>query len=380
MAISLYVHVPFCLQKCAYCNFVSYPLEEETARRYRDCLLKEMALCGEVLAPPERELATVYLGGGTPTCLPAGLLEDILEGLHRYFDWPLGIEATVEANPGTVDAAKLKMLREAGINRLSLGVQSCQDHHLDLLGRLHGFRQAVEAVLLARQVGFSNLNVDLIFALPGQTLPEWRRCLEEILALAPEHISAYSLEVEEGTPLARRIQGGGLAPCEEETELAMYLEAIAFLKENGYEHYEISNFARPGFRCRHNLAYWEHRPYLGLGLAAHSFLDRRRRANVCSLEEYCARLEAGELPAGEEEELSEEALMGEAMFLGLRLLEGVSLEGFARRFGKNPLEVFAPQIASLCRRGLLEISSGHLRLTSRGLPLANMVFREFILP
>lgn len=380
MAISLYVHVPFCLRKCAYCDFVSYPLEEEAARRYRDCLLKEMALYAAELVPPEREVATVYLGGGTPTCLPAGLLEDILEGLHRHFDWPAGIEATVEANPGTVEAAKLKVLREAGINRLSLGLQSCQDRYLDLLGRPHSFRQAVEAALLAREAGFNNLNMDLIFALPGQTLSEWRRCLEEVLALAPEHISTYSLEVAEGTPLARKIQEGELAPCGEEAELAMYLEAISFLKENGYEHYEISNFARPGFRCRHNLTYWEHRPYIGLGPAAHSFLGNKRRANLSSLEEYCARLEAGELPAGEEEELSAEALMGEAMFLGLRLLEGVSLEGFARRFGKNPLEVFGTQIAFLCRQGLLEINSGYLRLTSRGLLLANMVFGEFILP
>lgn len=380
MALSLYIHVPFCLKKCAYCDFVSYPFEAEAARRYCDCLLKEMALYREKLSPPDRELATVYLGGGTPTCLPVDLLADILESLRRYFYWPCGIEVTVEANPGTVDPVKLKVMREAGVNRLSLGVQSCQERYLKLLGRLHSFREVIDTVVLARRAGFANLNVDLIFALPGQTLPDWRRCLEEVLALAPEHVSTYSLQVEEGTPLAQRIQRGELVPCEEEVELAMYQEAIGFLQENGYEHYEISNFARPGFRCRHNLAYWKHWPYLGLGPAAHSFWGNRRWANVSSLEEYCARLEAGELPIYETEELSPEALMGEAIFLGLRLLEGVNLAEFALRFGKDLAEVFGRQVRELCAMGLLEINSGHLKLTSKGLPLANVVFREFVLP
>ncbi|WP_207712833.1 radical SAM family heme chaperone HemW [Desulfofundulus sp. TPOSR] len=380
VAISLYIHVPFCIRKCRYCDFVSYAYDPEAARRYRVALLREMALYQERLAPQERRLQTIFIGGGTPTCLPEEDLAAILEGCSRYFQWLSGVEVTVEANPGTVDLPKLKALRYAGVNRLSLGVQTCSDRFLKLLGRVHDFTQAVEAVQLARRAGFDNLNLDLIFAIPGQTMADWQHCLDKILALQPEHISAYSLQIEEGTPLARAVAEGRVLPCDEETELAMYQEVINFLAARGYEHYEISNFARPGYRCRHNLTYWHNEPYLGLGPAAHSYLGDGRFYNTGSLEEYEARLLSGELPVAGREKLSRATMMAETVFLGLRLIEGLDLEKFAARFGKNIEEVFGEQVKKLSSLGLVEICSNRLRLTSRGLPLANAVFREFVLP
>ncbi len=380
MAISLYIHVPFCIRKCRYCDFVSYTYDPEAARRYRVALLREMALYHERLAPQERQLKTIFIGGGTPTCLPEEDLAAILEGCSRYFQWLSGVEVTVEANPGTVDLQKLRTLRSAGVNRLSLGVQSSSAPLLKLLGRLHDFNQAVEAVHLARRAGFDNLNLDLIFAIPGQTLADWQGCLEKILDLQPEHISAYSLQIEENTPLARAVAEDGVIPCDEETELAMYRGVINMLTARGFEHYEISNFARPGYRCQHNLTYWYNRPYLGLGPAAHSCLGDERFYNVSSLEEYESCLLAGELPVAGCEKLSRSTMMAETVFLGLRLIEGLDLEKFAARFGENIEEVFGAQIKRLCSLGLVEIRSGRLRLTSRGLPLANTVFREFVLP
>jgi oxygen-independent coproporphyrinogen-3 oxidase len=251
---------------------------------------------------------------------------------------------------------------------------------LKLLGRVHSFSQAVEAVRLARRAGFGNLNLDLIFALPGQSLADWRKCLEEILILEPEHISAYALQLEEGTPLARAVASGSIPCCDEETELAMYREVINFLTARGYEHYEISNFARPGYRCRHNLSYWQYEPYLGLGPAAHSCLRGERFYNTSSLEEYRATLSSGKLPVAGREKLSLPLMMSETVFLALRIREGLDLEKFRARFGKNIEEVFGDQILKLKEAGLLEVCSGHLRLTPRGLPLANLVFQEFVLP
>lgn len=378
MAIGLYIHVPFCIRKCLYCDFVSYPYDPEAARRYRAALLQEMALYQCRLTQEDRQLKTIFIGGGTPTCLPAEELAAILDGCRRYFHWLPGAEVTVEANPGTVDTEKLTILRFAGVNRLSLGVQSCQGHLLQLLGRIHDFDQAVEAVHLARRAGFNNISVDLIFGITGQTLVDWRNCLESILALSPEHISAYGLQIEEETPLARAVAEGRIVPCDEETELSMYQEVMDLLSARGFEHYEISNFARPGYRCRHNLGYWHNRPYLGLGPAAYSYLGNIRYYNIRLLAEYGCRIARGELPVAAEEYLSRQTMMAETVFLALRVLEGLNLEEFAARFGERAEDVYGKQIKHLSRLGLVEINSGYLRLTTRGLPLANAVFAEFV--
>lgn len=378
MPAGIYIHVPFCLQKCNYCDFVSYPYFPGRAEEYLFALRKEMELVSRRLSPEEREAETVYVGGGTPTCLPARELEAVFSSCRQFFTFHPEAEISVEANPGTLDEEKLAVLREAGVNRLSIGVQACQDRLLLLLGRAHGYKEAKDAVRLAREAGLANLNLDLIFGLPGQTPGDWEECLHEILRLAPEHVSAYGLQLEEGTPLWRDVREGRVAPCSEEAELAMYRRAIELLTARGFEHYEISNFSLPGRQCRHNLRYWRNQPYLGFGPAAHSFWENCRWGNERSLSRYCGRLRAGELPVAEKEELDRETLMKETVFLGLRLTKGVDLAGFARRFGRNLEEVFSGPLKKLVRLGLVECEDGFLRLTAKGLPVANVVFAEFV--
>ncbi|MCL6634961.1 MAG: radical SAM family heme chaperone HemW [Peptococcaceae bacterium] len=378
MAAGLYIHVPFCLRKCHYCDFVSYPYDEDAAGEFLRSLGLEIDLYGDLLSPGEKVFSSVFIGGGTPTCLPAGSLSAVLERAGRTFTIPAGSEVTVEANPGTVDARKLKELRAAGVNRLSLGVQSFDDRLLGVLGRVHSAAEAVAAYSAAREAGFDNVNVDLIFGIPGQGEADWERTLRQAAFLGPDHVAAYSFQVEEGTPLALSLERGEISPCSEEMELAMYHLAMDFLKSKGYSHYEISNFARPGRESKHNLGYWHNGPYLGLGPAAHSYLAGRRHANEAALERYAGRLKKGELPVAEVEEIITETEMAETMFMGLRLLKGVSLRDFERRFGRRAEDVYAVEVNRLAGSGLVEMREGYLRLTEKGLPLANEVFKAFV--
>ncbi|MEW6425340.1 MAG: radical SAM family heme chaperone HemW [Bacillota bacterium] len=378
MPIGIYIHVPFCLKKCNYCDFISYPYNEKDARAYLDALGKEIELSGRRLPPEAKVVETVYVGGGTPTCLPAADLAAILRKCRRCFSFLPAAEISIEANPGTVDAEKLAILREAGASRLSIGVQTCQERLLKILGRVHTFAQAKDAVRMAREAGFANINVDLIFGLPEQTPAGWRECLEQVLDLRPEHVSTYSLQLEEGTPLWRHVQAGRVDPVDEEAELIMFEQAIEILSAAGFVHYEISNFALPGYQCRHNLRYWRNLSYLGLGPAAHSFYENRRFSNEVSLARYVARLEAGELPVAAQEDLTRQTLMTETVFLGLRLREGLDLSAFTGRFGQTVQEVFPEQINRLLDFNLLEIRDNFLRLTGKGLPVANQVFAEFV--
>ncbi|NPV72807.1 MAG: radical SAM family heme chaperone HemW [Pelotomaculum sp.] len=378
MAIGLYVHVPFCVKKCLYCGFVSFRLDREAAGLYLNALLREIELYGAALCGSEKEVSSLFIGGGTPTCLPGDGLIKILQALKVHFRLLPECEVTVEANPGTVTLGGLSVLREAGVNRLSLGVQSFQDRLLKVLGRAHGSGEAEKAVRLARQAGFANLNLDFIFGIPGQTAAEWLETLEKAVELAPEHIAVYGLQLEEGTPLERAVAGGGLEPCPEELELFMYRTAVEYLKKHGYIHYEISNFARPGRECLHNLGYWLNRPYLGLGPAAHSCFRGERFANEPSLERYCRLLSRGVFPVQERHALSLAEEMAETMFLGLRLIRGVDLEGFRSRFGRRAEEVYRNEIARLTGAGLVKLDGRFLALTGKGLPVANIVFSEFV--
>jgi oxygen-independent coproporphyrinogen-3 oxidase len=289
-----------------------------------------------------------------------------------------GCEITVEANPGTVDAAGLETLLKAGVNRLSLGVQSFNDGLLGVLGRVHNTAQALEAVRLARAAGFANLNLDFIFGIPGQTLSDWQETLAQAAALGPEHIAAYGLQLEEGTPLAQGVGRGEICACPEDLELMMYRHTVEYLNAAGYRQYEISNFARPGMECSHNLVYWLNTPYLGIGPAAHSFIGGERFSNVTALDRYSERLSRGEYPVEARERLTVEDEMAETMFLGLRLTAGVDLNLFHRRFGRRAEDVYRQEIERLIKNGLVEINGGFLRLSGKGLPLANVVFREFV--
>jgi oxygen-independent coproporphyrinogen-3 oxidase len=378
MAIGLYAHIPFCLRKCNYCDFVSYAYKREDESAYLEALAIEMKLYERLLPSELKEVSSVYLGGGTPTCLSAGGLATLLQNCRRYFKILPGAEISVEANPGTVDAQKLFVLRENGVNRLSIGVQACQQHLLEILGRIHNYAQARNTIVMAKDAGFENINIDLIFDLPGQTLKEWEDCLERVLAFEPVHISAYGLQLEEGTPLYREVHSGKLKPCDEETGLAMYEHVVNALKQAGFIHYEISNFSLPGYQCRHNLRYWRNLSYLGLGPAAHSFLGGCRFSNENILDKYVFRLRKGELPVKEREKLARKTIMAETVFLGLRLTQGLDLDGFAGRFGQKAEEIYSTQIKRLLELDLLEICDGHLRLTAKGLPLANNVFAEFV--
>ncbi|WP_428846043.1 radical SAM family heme chaperone HemW [Moorella sp. E306M] len=376
-ASSIYIHIPFCIRKCHYCDFVSYPgRPPEEMAAYCRALEREMDLVAGKWQPGPA--ATVYIGGGTPTLLPARNLEQVLDAVDRFFGRQPGAEVTVEANPGTVDDAKLRVLLAAGVNRLSLGVQSLDDDLLAAMGRIHRRRDIYEAFDQARRAGFSNINLDLIFGLPGQTLDGWRATLKEAIALQPEHIAAYSLQVEEGTPWGKLAAAGELPLPGEELELAMYQEARQMLAAVGYQQYEISNFARPGYQCRHNLTYWLNQPYLGLGAAAASYWRGRRWQNYSELHRYRHVLSRGRLPRAEIETLTPHQQMAETMFMGLRLMAGVDLEDFRQRFGVDAREVYARELAGLYRAGLVEEKDGHLRLTEKGLPLANEVFMQFV--
>lgn len=377
MALALYVHVPFCQKKCPYCDFVSFAgVEQPAMERYAAAVALEAALWAERIGPVE--LSSVYVGGGTPTLWPVSCWEILWQAVRRYFRWPTGIEVTVEANPGTVDAGLLRALRESGVNRLSLGAQSFDDRLLLAAGRRHRARDVVRAVALARASGFANINLDLIYGLPGQSLTDWQKDLEAALALEPTHLSCYELQLDPHTPWGREKAAGKLNLPPEEELAAMYEYACARLYEAGFEHYELSNFARPGYACRHNLTYWQRLPYLGLGVAASSFIGERRWSNTSFLAEYIETVSAGRLPVAEVEELTPEDAMGETLFLGLRLRRGVDTAAFEQAFGKKLASVYGQEIASLKAQGLLEERGGTLRLTDRGLLLGNVVFRAFV--
>ncbi|HBC92863.1 MAG TPA: coproporphyrinogen III oxidase [Pelotomaculum sp.] len=378
MTISLYIHVPFCLQKCRYCDFISYPYSRAAAKDYLAALIREIQLYGSLLDEVEKEISSLFIGGGTPTCLPVEDLREILECIRSVFRLTPHCEITVEANPGTIDAGALYELRRTGVNRISIGVQSLTDGLLKTLGRVHNAAQAGAAVRLARLAGFDNMNVDLIYGIPGQTLAIWQETLDRTIAFEPEHVAVYGLQLEEGTPLERSVAIGDMKACPEELELSMYHTAIILLKESGYHHYEISNFARPGRECVHNMVYWLNLPYLGLGPAAHSCLRGERFANEREPEKYRSMLRRGELGVADREALTMETEMSETMFLGLRLLQGVHLAAFRQRFGRRLEDVYRSEIKRLTKDGLAEIVGDYLRLTERGLPLANRVFLEFV--
>jgi oxygen-independent coproporphyrinogen-3 oxidase len=371
---SLYLHIPFCQRKCAYCDFNSYPGQEGLFDDYVTGLAREMEMAGPA------GVQTVYIGGGTPTVLPLSLLARLLAGVRRAFQVEAGAELSIEANPGTVDAAGLAGLRALGLNRLSLGVQSFDDGELQVLGRIHTAAEAERALAAARRAGFDNVNLDLIYGLPGQALATWERTLARALALQPDHLSLYALSVEEGTPLAASLACGDLPQPDADLAADMYELAERTLQAAGYLHYEISNWARtPAHRCRHNLTYWRNEPYLGLGAGAHSWAGGRRWSNVAWPADYAALVSDGQRPLATREEIDQPLEMGETMMMGLRLLEeGVSFARFRRRFGLEMEQRFGRELAELVELGLIVRDGERVRLSERGHLLGNQVFLRFL--
>ena len=370
-SLSLYFHVPFCLSKCAYCDFASYPGREGDWRRYFEALWRELERGQSAL--PGREIATAFFGGGTPTLVDAGYIEETLALARRAWRFREDAEITLEGNPGTLTPQKLSAYRRAGINRLSLGAQSFDDGLLKSLGRVHTAAQIAEAVAMARDAGFENVNLDLMYALPGQTMAQWRDALDAAIALGVEHVSAYSLIVEDGTPMAARVASGAVVVPDDEAVNAMQREAVARLEAAGYRRYEISNYARPGFECRHNLVYWNRGDYLGLGCAAHSLADGRRFSNPASLDAYLT----GER-RGDEQALTAEDAMEETLMLSTRTTRGLDLRAWENEFGAPFERGREAAIGRLASGGFIEILDGYLRLTLRGMEVQDAVVLELM--
>lgn len=404
--LSLYIHIPFCVKKCHYCDFISAPCKEETRQEYVETLCMEIVQRAKLYK--DRIVDTIFFGGGTPSLLSAGQMGKIMDVIRQEFRVLPEAEISMEVNPGTVTKEKLEAYQKCGVNRLSIGLQSANNEELKVLGRIHTWEVFENTWKQVRDLGFSNVNIDLMSALPGQTLESYENTLRKVLALKPEHISAYSLIIEEGTQFYEWFGEDSSQLPDEITDRRMYEMTRTLLEEHGYYRYEISNYALEGYECKHNIGYWKRKEYLGLGLGAASLISNVRSSNVSELEEYLnlgrkinyktldsvekkmleQRIENGKNVENEKninwlesiEELSIKDQMEEFMFLGLRMMEGVSVQEFETQFGKPLKEVYGTQIAKLESQGLLQYreETGRYALTLKGIDVSNQVFVEFI--
>lgn len=381
-SLELYVHIPFCARKCEYCDFLSAPAGADTQQEYVRNLLLEIEQKG--VRCTDYEVTTIFFGGGTPSILKAGWIADILDVIHRNFKVRKDAEITIECNPGTLTFEKLSIYKSAGINRISVGLQSASDAELRELGRIHTYEDFLRNYDLIRKKGFSNVNIDLMAALPGQTLKSYEQTLRRVLALKPEHISAYSLIIEEGTPFYEKYEADELLREKgekpqmlpsEETERLMYERTKELLLEHGYERYEISNYARRRYACRHNIGYWRRENYLGFGLGSASLLENERFHNTTDLTDYLG----GDYLAYEQEKLDKKSQMEEFMFLGLRMTEGISTECFRQTFGLPVELVYGPVLEQQIADRLLRKEDGRIFLSERGLDVSNYVMAQFLL-
>ena len=373
--MELYLHMPFCVRKCAYCDFLSFPSGAKTQRMYAKRLMEDIGVMGKRYG--EIPVETIFIGGGTPSVPDSGLIVEIMEHVRHAFHVADGAEISMEANPGTVTREKLTDYRKAGINRLSFGLQSANDQELKLLGRIHTWAEFLESFTLARECGFANLNIDLMSALPGQTCESWKETLSRVTDLDPEHISAYSLIIEEGTPFGERYgseEGRKLLP-DEDSEREMYHETKRFLKDCGYERYEISNYAKPGRECRHNIGYWTGVPYLGLGLGASSYLDGCRFTVNPDMKQY---LEEKPGMFTDIEKLTKKDMEEEFFYVGLRMTAGVPLSEFERRFGISAKEVYPGLMETFVKEKAARFEGDRFVLTDYGLDVSNYIMAQFL--
>lgn len=370
--LELYVHIPFCVRKCQYCDFLSGPSDQKTRDDYVD------ALCREIRSISQKEVyevVSIFIGGGTPSVLSGGQLCRIMDEIKQAFILSGDAEITMEANPGTVSLEQLKLCHEAGINRISFGLQSTVQQELDMLGRIHTYEEFLQSYHWARKAGFSNINVDLMFAIPGQTCENWKHNLETIAELSPEHISAYSLIIEEGTPFAQKKL---ILPTEDE-EYQMYEDTAEILRKYGFHQYEISNYARDGFECRHNKGYWQRTEYLGAGLGAASLFRGKRFSNTRDMQIYLADSTEPEKIREDVTTLSRNNEIEEFMFLGLRMTEGISERQFERNFGCRIEDIYGSVLAKYKEMDLLEHTGEFWRFTRKGIHVSNPVLADFLL-
>lgn len=367
--LGIYIHIPFCKKKCNYCDFISFSCYGEKQNKYFEVLKKEI----EERKIDNRDISTIYFGGGTPSFPDSKYIVETLKTIRENYNIKQDCEITIEINPGTVSKEKLLDYKNAGFNRLSIGLQSTNDRLLKLIGRIHSFDDFLKTYNLARDVGFDNVNIDLMLALPTQKEEELVQSINDIITLNPNHISLYSLILEENTKLYEQIQNKELELCDDELERKMYWRTKYLLESSGYNHYEISNFSKKGFESKHNLACWNQEEYLGFGLAAHSYLDNKRFSNSEKLEEYITenKIQVNEV----QDDLAKRK---EFMMLGFRKIKGVSISEFERRFRINPLFYFRFEISKLVDEELIEVDLDNIKLTEKGLNFANQVFSEFI--
>jgi len=367
--ISIYIHIPFCKSKCFYCDFTSYSEKEEYFEVYKNMLLNEI----EKSNFKKRTVKSIFFGGGTPSIFPEKYIDEILNKVYKQFNIEKNAEITIEANPGTLNLDKLKFYKKIGINRISVGLQCWQNKLLKMLGRIHTEEEFLNNFYNIRNADFNNVNIDLMFSLPNQTINDWIETLENVIKLQPEHISCYSLIIEEGTPFFDMFQNKKFVQTSEEDDRIMYYKACELLTHNLYKHYEISNFAKNGFECIHNTVYWKCYDYLGFGIAAHSFVDGIRFNNTYNLNNYIN----GETII-DREFIKKNDSYAEFMFLGLRMIEGISKSEFYNRFNINIDNVYQNQLKKLSNKGLLILNGDNIRLTKKGIDVSNSVFVEFI--
>jgi oxygen-independent coproporphyrinogen III oxidase len=371
MADYFYIHIPFCVKKCIYCDFFSVPYDESSMKIYIDALCKELSLKKRLSGL----LKTVYFGGGTPTLLSADCFRQLFRCMKDNYCFSPEIEITVEANPGTIDAAKIETLLSLGVNRLSVGVQSFNDRELATLGRIHSSDEAVRSIESIKKAGLKNFSIDLMYGIPGQTMESWRKSLTKAVELSPSHISAYELTPEENTPLYPLIESRKIAMLNEELILEMYNYAIDYFASSGYSHYEISNFAMPGFQCAHNLNYWDRGDYIGAGAGAHSFISAVRSINTADINEYSAELDDDHIPEIQAMKITPDDALKECIFLGLRKTQGISLlkmpdMGCGQLSAKERLSDAGKELVD---EGYLNISGDFLRLTRKGIVISNAI-------
>lgn len=378
--IGIYIHIPFCKRKCEYCDFISYSQKENFVEKYVDSLIKSIEHTKQNMNMKYYKVNTIYIGGGTPSFINSKYIVKILEKVRAVFNVSVNAEITIELNPGTVNEEKIIDYKNAGINRVSIGLQAVQDEILKMLGRIHTYSEFENTYNLIQKNGFKNINVDLMLGLPKQTIDDIEESVQKIISLNPNHISVYSLIVEEGTPIEKKITSGILNLPEEDLERKMYYKVKELLEEIGYNHYEISNFAKKGFESKHNMNCWNQEEYLGFGLASHSYFENKRFSNIENLDEYIKNIEENNFDKNiiVHEIQSEEAKKKEYMLLGLRKIEGVSISKFEQKFRIHPLFYFRFEISKLEEEGLIEVDLDNIKLTQKGLDFANLVWEEFV--
>lgn len=385
--VGIYVHIPFCKQKCKYCDFKSYAGKEKLIEDYMKCLNYELASVGKANQIDYKEgkdslaiIDTIYIGGGTPSFIDSKYIIEIMNVIKENYILDEQTEVTIEVNPGTVTQQKLQDYINCGINRVSIGLQSVQEKLLKQIGRIHTYQDFETTYKLARKVGFQNINVDLMIGLPNQTLEDVKQSLEKVIELEPEHISVYSLIVEEGTPIYQEIENKILELPEEDIERKMYWCVKETLEKSYYHHYEISNFAKEGLESKHNMNCWNQEEYIGIGAAAHSYTNSVRYSNEDNMEKYIQNYETNHDIDNFifHEKQTKESKMKEYMMLGLRKIDGVQIQNFKNKFGENPIYLYRKELEKLVNEELLEIDGDKIKLTNKGIDLANLVWEEFV--